>query len=185
MPLVRLWCAKRPGLKSIREAPPPTSPTDPRCGADSSPGGWRDVPGLAPDYGVSHTTLSRYFARPEVGKELKRAELLQRTEQRVAEARWRAEQKAERETQRRATQQSASVSEGVRRDASAAATGHSRYVPPLQLEPCSDHWLAWYAARRLRSEHDMLNDNDARRGIVPPRERRAREHGHGRSPGNY
>jgi hypothetical protein len=62
---------------------------------------------------------------------------------------------------------------------------NSRYVPPLQLEPFSDDWLAWYAARRLRSEHDMLNDNDARRGIVPPRERRAREHGHGRSPGNY
>ena len=35
--------------------------------------------------------------------------------------------------------------------------------------------LAWYAARRLRSRDDMLNDNDARRGIVPPLERRARE----------
>ncbi len=66
--------------------------------------------------------------------------------------------------------------ERVWADACDVAVG-SRFV--------TDDNPAWYAARRLRSENDMLNDNDARRGIVPPRERRAREHGHGRSPGNY
>ena len=46
-----------------------------------------------PDYGVSHTTLSRYFARPGVAAQVKQAEQLLRAEQRAAEARWRAEQK--------------------------------------------------------------------------------------------
>jgi len=57
---------------------------------------------------------------------------------------------------------------GLRRD-------RGRQIPPLELEPFSDEWLAWYAVRRLGSQIDLLNDNDARRGIVPPLERRARE----------
>ncbi len=61
---------------------------------------------------------------------------------------------------------------GLRGDGSGgAAAGRS----PLELEPFSDEWLAWYAERRLRSEFDMLNHNDALRGLVPPPERRARE----------
>jgi hypothetical protein len=131
---------------------------------------------LAPHYGVSHTTLSRYFARPEVGKQLKRAEQLHRAEQRAADARFRAEQKAEgaaqREALRRAKQQRV---ERLRRGAGSATGGRSRHVPPLALEPFSDQWRAWYAARRLFSRVDMLNDNDARRGIMPPLEARARE----------
>jgi hypothetical protein len=54
----------------------------------------------------------------------------------------------------------------------AAASGHG---PPLTLEPFSPAWAAWYSVRRLRSEIDLLNDNDARRGIIPAQERRARE----------
>ena len=42
---------------------------------------------LAPDYGVWPTTLSRYFARPGVAKQVKQAEQLLRAEQRAAEAR--------------------------------------------------------------------------------------------------
>ena len=129
---------------------------------------------LAPDYHVSHTTLSRFFARPEARKELKQAEQLHRAAQRAAHAHFRAEQKAEREALQRAEQQSASLSESFRRD-DASASAASRYVPPLELKPFSDDWLAWYAARRLHSENDMLNHNDARRGIIPPLERRARE----------
>ncbi len=140
---------------------------------------------LAPDYDVSHTTLSRYFARPEVSKQLKRAEQLQRAEQRDAEARTRAEQKAQREAERaarrRARQQPASGSEALRRRDGAANAGRARSTPPLELEPFSDQWLAWYEARRLFSTIDMLNDNDARRGIMPPREARARKRRRGRS----
>jgi hypothetical protein len=55
----------------------------------------------------------------------------------------------------------------------AHARGASESV--LDLEPFSDDWYAWYEARRTRSEIDLLNDNDARRGIIPPDERRARE----------
>jgi hypothetical protein len=142
---------------------------------------------LAPDYGVSHTTLSRFFARPEARKELKRAEQLHRAEQRAAdvrfraeqhaaEARLRAEQQAEREARRRPEQQNASLSESIRRDDASASTA-SPYFPPLELKPFSEEWLAWYAARRLRSRNDLLNHNDARRGIMPPFERRARERG--------
>jgi hypothetical protein len=45
----------------------------------------------------------------------------------------------------------------------------------LDLEPFSSNWYEWYAAHRSLSYIDMLNDNDARRGVMPPTERRARE----------
>ena len=60
---------------------------------------------LACDYGVAHTTLSRYFARPKVAKQLKQAGQLLRAEQRAARAHWQAGQKAEREAGRLASQQ--------------------------------------------------------------------------------
>ena len=44
----------------------------------------------------------------------------------------------------------------------------------LDLEPLTEPWYDWYEVRRLRSRNDLLNDNDARRGIVPPAERRER-----------
>jgi len=62
---------------------------------------------------------------------------------------------------------------GLRAEGSAGDRG--RQTPPLELEPFSDEWLAWYAERRLRSEFDLLNHNDALRGLVPRPERRARE----------
>jgi hypothetical protein len=51
----------------------------------------------------------------------------------------------------------------------------------LDLEPFTDEWYDWYAVRRLRSEKDLWNDNDARRGIIPPAERKARERASRRS----
>ena len=39
--------------------------------------------GIAPDYGVAHTTLGRYFVRPDVAEELKRAEQRLRAEQKA------------------------------------------------------------------------------------------------------
>jgi terminase large subunit-like protein len=62
----------------------------------------------------------------------------------------------------------------------AHARGASESV--LDLEPFSDEWYAWYEARRTRSEIDLLNDNDARRGIIPTNERRARERAKRRLP---
>jgi hypothetical protein len=46
---------------------------------------------LAGDYQVAHTTLSRYFARPDVAKQLQHAGQLLRAEQRASEAGWPAE----------------------------------------------------------------------------------------------
>ena len=56
---------------------------------------------LAPDDRVVHTTLGRYFARPEAVRELKRAARLNRAERRAAEARERAAAQAEREASAR------------------------------------------------------------------------------------
>jgi len=66
------------------------------------------------------------------------------------------------------------VERGLGDDRSAGG-GRGGQIPPLELEPFSDEWVAWYAHRRSLSEIDRLNDNDAVRGIVPPLERRARE----------
>jgi hypothetical protein len=60
----------------------------------------------------------------------------------------------------------------------AANAGRARSTSPLELEPFSDQWLGWYEARRLFSEIDLLNDDDARRGIMPPLEARARKRRH-------
>jgi hypothetical protein len=65
---------------------------------------------LARDYDVEHTTLSRYFARPEAARELKRVKRLIQAEQREAEADRRAEERAERKARRRVKQQPAQAS---------------------------------------------------------------------------
>jgi hypothetical protein len=65
---------------------------------------------LARDYDVEHTTLSRYFARPEAARELKRVKRLIQAEQREAEADRRPEERAERKARRRVKQQPAQAS---------------------------------------------------------------------------
>jgi lambda repressor-like predicted transcriptional regulator len=60
---------------------------------------------LAADYGVAHTTLGRYFARPEVARQLRQAGPRVRAGRRAARARGAAERRAEREVRRRANEQ--------------------------------------------------------------------------------
>ena len=60
---------------------------------------------LAQEYGVAHTTLGRYFARPQVKAQLKEQAQLLRAERRAAHAERAAEQKLERELRRRARAQ--------------------------------------------------------------------------------
>lgn len=57
---------------------------------------------LAADYDVSHTTLSRYFDRPEVAKQLRQAVRQLRAAQRAAEARRVDERRLEQEVRRKA-----------------------------------------------------------------------------------
>jgi len=73
------------------------------------------------------------------------------------------------------------VAERSRHGERAVASARRRHLPPLELAPFSDEWRAWYAERRLFSSIDLLNDNDARRGIMPPLEKRARERRRGSS----
>jgi len=60
---------------------------------------------LASDYGVAHTTLGRYFERPEVVKQLKQASEQLRTAERAEVARRAAERRQEQEVRRQARKQ--------------------------------------------------------------------------------
>ena len=123
---------------------------------------------LARDYAVAHTTLGRYFARPEVAKELRRAEQQLRAEQRAAEARWRAEQKATREAERRATQQA----EEERRarlashpEAERQPSRHARRRRAASLSPSPARRASGGPILRPahpRSYADWLDERDAR-----------------------
>ena len=80
---------------------------------------------LAPDYGVTHTTLARFFARPEAARELQRVKRLIRAEQREAEAARRAEERAQRTAERPVKQQPLQTS-------SAADPPAAGEAPPAQ-----------------------------------------------------
>jgi uncharacterized protein (DUF433 family) len=60
---------------------------------------------LAADYGVTHTTLGRYFARPEVARQLKEARRLVRRERRQAARRQVEERRFERQVRMEAKRQ--------------------------------------------------------------------------------
>ena len=62
---------------------------------------------LALNYDVTHTTLLRYFERPDVARQVKLAERQLRAEQRVAADRRAAERRLEREVRRNASEQAA------------------------------------------------------------------------------
>jgi hypothetical protein len=75
---------------------------------------------LAADYGVAHTTLGRYFARPEVVRQLREAG---QGERRAAATRRLAERRAERAIRRVAKEQAA-LARAQARSAAAAAAAH-------------------------------------------------------------
>ena len=87
-----------------------------------------------PVWGVWHTTLSRYFARPEAAQELKRMERLIRAEQREAEADRRAEERAKRAAQRRVKRQPVHAGSAAELPPVAAA-GEARPAQPGSGRP--------------------------------------------------
>jgi hypothetical protein len=97
---------------------------------------------LASDYDdVAHTTLGRYFKRPEVAKQL-------RAEQRAAAARRSAERRLEQEVRRKAKEQAAAERELARRARAASGKLASR-------------------RRRARSPYEaLLDEHDARRPLT-------------------
>ena len=90
---------------------------------------------LAPDYGVSHTALSRYFARPEARTQLKQAEQLLRAAKRAAAARRSAEQ---REVRGKATQQAALERQQLRQSRAVQARIAARHHHPSAYEAWLD-----------------------------------------------
>jgi hypothetical protein len=90
---------------------------------------------LAPGYGVSHTALSRYSARPQARKQLKQAEQLLRAAKRAAAARRQAERRLERDVRRKASQQAALEREKLRR-----LTGIGCVASSLIANWCADGW---------------------------------------------
>jgi hypothetical protein len=92
---------------------------------------------LAPDYGVCHTTLGRFFARPEVARALRRVERLIRTERREAAAVRRAEERASRTAQRQRKPQPAQASSATEPPPTAgeARPAHPDAGRPLRTPP--------------------------------------------------
>jgi len=114
---------------------------------------------LASDYDVAHTTLGRYFERPEVAKQL-------RAEQRAAAARRLAKRRLEREVRRKARQQAAAERKQARRARAAAREVSSR------RRPARGSYEAWRDERdaRLpltRSDLHSRADEAAARVVAP------------------
>jgi len=70
---------------------------------------------LAPDYDVEHTTLGRFFERPEVAKELKEAVRQLRLAERVKAERLAEKRRLEREVRKKAKEQARREREDARR----------------------------------------------------------------------
>jgi hypothetical protein len=111
---------------------------------------------LASDYGVAHTTLSRFFERPDVAKELKQAVQQRRDAERARDARLSAERRLEREVRRKAKEQA--EQEKVWRASAASAERALRQRPP---RTSYEAWLDERDARMpltradLHSQHDL------------------------------
>jgi hypothetical protein len=113
---------------------------------------------LAADYGVAHTTLGRYFARPEVVRQLREADKNVRAERRAAARRRAAERRAEQAIRRRAKEQAALART---RDAAAAAFRHR------PRRTAYEAWLDEGEARLppLRADLRSRNDELAERAV--------------------
>ena len=113
---------------------------------------------IAPDYGVAHTTLVRYFERPEVTKQVKQAERQLRAERRAAASRELGQRRLERSLRRKAEEQ-------VKRERE-LARGAPSPAPRAALRPRvrSDHaiWLDERDARRPLTRADLHSENDRR-----------------------
>jgi hypothetical protein len=115
---------------------------------------------LARAYEIAHTTLSRYFRRPEVLKQLQQAAQLIRAEQRAAETRQRAEQKAEQKAERDARRQAKRPLSEASPPAPRDEPEHAELPAPTALRrPASD---AAVRLGRAGSHADRRDERDTR-----------------------
>ena len=112
---------------------------------------------LAAGYGVEHTTLGRYFARPEVANEIREAKKGLLAEQRAVVDRRAAERRLEREVRRKAKEQAAREREDERRAAAAVAQRSSRRRRPRNGY---EAWLDERDARVPATRRDLWSRSD-------------------------
>ena len=112
---------------------------------------------LASDYDdVAHTTLGRYFKRPEVAKQL-------RAEQRAAAARRLAERRLEQEVRRKAREQAAAEREDAGRVRAVVAERTSRRRRPRSGY---EAWLDERDERRPLTRADLHSQSDEKAARV-------------------
>jgi hypothetical protein len=112
---------------------------------------------LALDYDVAHTTVLRYFERPEVAKQIREAERQLQAERRAAADRRSAERRLEREVRRKAREQAAREREDGRRSRAAAGKITSR---PRRARSDYEAWLDERDARMPLTRADLHSAND-------------------------
>lgn len=112
---------------------------------------------LAADYDVAHTTLSRYFERPEVATEVKRVQRQLRAEERVIADRRAAERRLEAEVRRKAKEQAVRERKQARRADAAAREIASR---PRRSRSSYAAWLDERDARQPLTRADLHSQND-------------------------
>jgi uncharacterized protein (DUF433 family) len=114
---------------------------------------------LAADYGVTHSTLGRWFARPEIAKQLKEARRLVRRERQAAAARQAAERRWEGEVRKRAKRQAALERE--RRLSSARALVEAaRPGARRRRRSAYEGWLDQHDAWQPPTRADLRSGND-------------------------
>lgn len=111
----RLWGMKRP--RRLRRLVPDRELVRRRAAGET-------LRALALDYGVAHTTLGRYFERPEVVCQLREAHRELGAEQRALAAQRANERQLEQQVRRRARERAAQAREHARRMAAAGARPH-------------------------------------------------------------
>jgi hypothetical protein len=104
---------------------------------------------LAAEYGVAHTTLGRYFARPEVARQLKQAGREVRAERRATAARRAGERRLQRQVRRQAKEQAARARERAR-----------PAPPPPPRRTAYEAWLDQRDARLPLTRADLGSGND-------------------------
>ena len=157
MVLVRLWCAKREGTiwlvvrrRRLRKLVPDAELVRRRAAGET----FRE---LAPDYGVVHSTLVRYFERPEVAKQVRQAARQLRAESRALEGRRRIERRLAQDVRRNAKEQIAREREQARRAPAPGRQQRSR------RPSAGGSYIAWLDERDARvplTRADRWSRND-------------------------
>jgi hypothetical protein len=122
-------------------------------------GGGRDVAGARCCYGVSHTTLGRYLARPEIDTQLQQTGRLLRRERRVAAAGRAAERRLEDELRRQAKRQLALERQLPLRTARALLAA-DRSGARGRRRSAHQAWLDEHEARQPLTRAELGSQND-------------------------